>query len=136
MVSLDSLLLLGPPHSTRRVSRAHCLKFMFITTPPSPGLTRSRLFKLQERPTQWHTLLHLGSSERRLALFTYSNYSMTRRRLKASSLIVTKFRSAGTSRINAVFMWDYGRTVPFTAVLTPVPYRQRCWFTVYGTGPC
>jgi len=31
-------------------------------------------------------------------------------------------------------MWDYSCTVPFMAVLTPVPYCRRCWFTVYGTG--
>src|SRR5260221_3251960 len=118
MVSLDSLLLLGPPHSTRRVSRAHCLKFMFVTTPPSPGLTRSRLFGSDP-----HNGTHYSISDPPNVALLYSLPTI-QRLAAASSLIVTNFRSAasGTSRINAVFMWHYGCTLPFMAVLTPVPY--------------
>jgi len=143
MVSLDTLsdvpllptLPLGPPIplAVSRVPTASSLRSLrphphrASRVPGSSGVT--------------HTMAHITPSrilqksfKRRLALFMYSNYSTTRRRPAASSLIVTKLRSSGTARINTVFMWDYGRTVPFTAVLTPVPYRQRCWFTVYGTG--
>src|SRR6266581_7442032 len=44
-----------------------------------------------------------------------------------TALIVTNLRSSGASRTNTVmvFMCDYGRTVPFTAVLTPIPYRRQ-----------